>query len=783
MPSEFELDSVLASSSSQSFKTINLKNRSAGAKEELTFRYIVKGSDDSVKYGKRSPFIVLNNKLDTSAPNPITNLTVKPGLGDFVFSWTASTSKDVKEYEITISDATGTKTETKVFKTNSTSYTITASEIYTIFNARITTLRFSVKVVDNSGNKSSAVYIDVTIAIDNDGFGDLVTPSGPTLTAGIESITVTWDGKTSGNQLYSANLDKIEVIVNNNSYGFLLGAGKLTVSNLVGGSVATVVFKAYDKFGRVSGLSTAQQITVLSVPASVPETPLTPAIGGFTASGILGAIKLNWNGTYNSGSGFNGFNAVKIYASSSENGTYEFVGQMTSGNTPNSITIPINGSSVNYGVTTYFKASSTNTATPPEESALIGPLTVGNSATKLTATPLQATQLDLGPGSVSIAKLQGGVLAYNNILSGSMQSSNMLRVGSYGAARIEIAPNAFSYDDPLTPGNDAQPILAGITVYGSGSSGTVQAFRADMAGNVNINFAAGSSSSFSAGSGAAWTSGALSGVERFKIDSSGMYLGADTYAAATFKVNYKGQLEATQATIKGNVEASTGKIGDWTILSGRIQNAAGTVYLDATNGRIYGAQLQAASILGSNISMDTNSVKITFDAADYLISGDDYSTTEEINTPSYDSITGEFLGYTTTYQTVQRNAVKITDTTWLGATPSTKFYYGEMWLNSGNTYGEVTIYQNYQNGYMGLKFTASDYGQDIYLYGPDTANWTNEHLTIGSKDQPAVLQVDSSGRVSRGRAFFYTGSSSATILGSTWNSVGQNGDIVFSTNN
>ena len=46
-----------------------------------------------------------------------------------------------------------------------------------------------------------------------------------------------------------------------------------------------------------------------------------------------------------------------------------------------------------------------------------------------------------------------------------------------------------------------------------------------------------------------------------------------------------------------------------------------------------------------------------------------------------------------------------------------------------------------------------------------------------------MLQTDATGKVTRGRAIFTTGSSSTTILGATWTNVGQNGDLAFSTNN
>jgi hypothetical protein len=87
---------------------------------------------------------------------------------------------------------------------------------------------------------------------------------------------------------------------------------------------------------------------------------------------------------------------------------------------------------------------------------------------------------------------------------------------------------------------------------------------------------------------------------------------------------------------------------------------------------------------------------------------------------------------------------------------------------------------------MGFELRANSTEKGFYFIGDETIsgqNWGVEHLTTSYKDQPAMLQTDATGKVTRGRAIFTSGSSSTTILGSTWNSVGQNGDLAFSTNN
>ena len=110
----------------------------------------------------------------------------------------------------------------------------------------------------------------------------------------------------------------------------------------------------------------------------------------------------------------------------------------------------------------------------------------------------------------------------------------------------------------------------------------------------------------------------------------------------------------------------------------------------------------------------------------------------------------------------------------------------ETWYSSGTTGGTVINYVNYLGGYMGFELRANSTEKGFYFIGDETIsgqNWGVEHLTTSYKDQPAMLQTDATGKVTRGRAIFTSGSSSTTILGSTWNSVGQNGDLAFSTNN
>jgi hypothetical protein len=161
------------------------------------------------------------------------------------------------------------------------------------------------------------------------------------------------------------------------------------------------------------------------------------------------------------------------------------------------------------------------------------------------------------------------------------------------------------------------------------------------------------------------------------------------------------------------------------------------------------------------------------------------TTTEEISIPSYDYINDEWTSTTTT-NTVVSNTVKFTDSLFEGGLPDSAFYYGETWYASGTSGGSVINYVNYLGGYLGFEIRANTTEKGFYFIGDSNIsgqNWELAHPTTSGKDQPAMLQTDATGKVTRGRAIFTTGSSSTTILGSTWTSVGQNGDLAFSTNN
>lgn len=632
---DFVLDSKVASTESQeSFKTIKVKNRAAGAKEQLTFRYIVKGEADAINYGLRSPFVEFNNLLDTSAPNPITGLSAKPSLGSFIFSWTKSTSKDAKTHEITISDSTGTKSQTKVFTSEATSYTLTNAEVLGIFgNVFVSTIKFSVKVIDNSGNKSSAVFIDVVLSDDSDISGLLIPPSAPTLIAGVESVEISWDGKNSAtpSTYYSPNIDAVDIYINSVKVGTFTPvytgavpagfAGHKMSVRYDGGTIVQAYLIARDKFSRSRSSASSNQVTVLQQPAAQIEAPTLPT--GLSVASAPFGVTVSWNGSYSGGADFDGFAGINIYASSSDLGasttsdiSTKLVGNMAVNKTYNKVTVGIDALRQATGLT------ATTVYTSPIY-FYYAALNLNNEFYKV-GNLVTYTRLGSGnPSKANFVDLTSGIISIENLVAGNGKFTSWLRAGTDGGARIELNSGSSFTADGTT-------VLPGLAIYPS--SGTTPVFSADLSGNVTIDLGATATTNvFKVGSG----SNAMY-IQPAHTPSTnntrGMWIGGTTLATAPFSVNFSGQMKATQATISGVINASSGGFGTldsntgllqsgWSINGARIESFAngtanGSIYLDGSTGVIRGAVIEQVS---GQTSITINSSGITaLGAPDFL---------------------------------------------------------------------------------------------------------------------------------------------------------------------
>jgi hypothetical protein len=170
--------------------------------------------------------------------------------------------------------------------------------------------------------------------------------------------------------------------------------------------------------------------------------------------------------------------------------------------------------------------------------------------------------------------------------------------------------------------------------------------------------------------------------------------------------------------------------------------------------------------------------KLFFQSSNYAISAGASSYTYQGDSGYYDS-EGDWVD-TSAPQTISNNDIRFTDATYGGAVPSgTNYYYGELWLGSGsNSAGSVDLWANHPGGFIGVSLVANSDSKNIYVYGDSSAGFTTQHRSStsdSSKESPAFLQVDSLGRMSRGRAIITGGSSAPS------NTLGLTGDLYFST--
>ena len=205
-------------------------------------------------------------------------------------------------------------------------------------------------------------------------------------------------------------------------------------------------------------------------------------------------------------------------------------------------------------------------------------------------------------------------------------------------------------------------------------------------------------------------------------------------------------------------------------------------------GTIYANQgIFSGSVSGANITMTgtvsgygTASTKLLFQDSNYAISAGS-SSFEYPNTGGYYDDDGEWVsaGGTTV---VTNNDIRFTDATKAGAVPQSTetFSYGELWLGSGtNQKGTIDLFANYPGDYIGISLLADKTTQNIIIKGPASAGFETVHRSSSSlsstSESPAFLQVDSEGRLTRGRAIFSGGSSAPS------SNIGLQGDLYFST--
>jgi hypothetical protein len=374
----------------------------------------------------------------------------------------------------------------------------------------------------------------------------------------------------------------------------------------------------------------------------------------------------------------------------------------------------------------------------------------------------------------------GTVNANAGNFTGSIQVGGQFKLTTATGTKIEMGA--------LT--NASGAYTGGVGIQGTDANGTL--FQLDTSSGIIAN----------KGTIGGWT------ISETEIKRGNTSLGASgaisAGAAGQFSVSSAGALSATGATISGEIKATSGFIGSTNgstatgfnfnatqITSVGFPSGSSQIILDGSTGTISGGKINGTLITGSDITMSgsatqygTSTTKLLFSASDYKIAAGSSTFTYPSNTGYYDG-DGEWVS-TGASTIVTNNDIRFTDNTWGGAVPTvgvSTFSYGELWLGSGNgttTAGTVDLFANFPGDYIGISLTANSTTQNIIIKGPAGAGFGSSYVhrssaTDSSKESPAFLQVDSGGRLTRGRAIFSGGSSAPS------SDIGLQGDLYFST--
>jgi len=372
-------------------------------------------------------------------------------------------------------------------------------------------------------------------------------------------------------------------------------------------------------------------------------------------------------------------------------------------------------------------------------------------------------------GLTGIVINSSGTIANSDYIKsdGTFSLANGLLTFSGGVLAVsgDITANSLAANTDLT----------GLSI--SGTTGTFGGVTINSSGITSTNFSVTSTGILSAASGT---------IGGWDINGTQLRSTGTNYITLN-------PLTPRITLVKG-VADTYGAVGSITIdpIEG-IKDGAGNFSLTPAGVlTLKGSITSGSTITGSDITMTGNksgtgslssTTKLLFSASNYAISAGSSSFTYEGTSGGYNS-DGDWVD-SVADQVISNNDIRFTDATYGGAVPySSTYYYGELWLGSGsNSAGSVDLWANYppsgnQSGYIGISLVADSSSKNIYVYGDSTAGFTTTHrssVSDSSKESPAFLQVDSSGRLSRGRAILTGGSSSPS------NDLGLTGDLYFST--
>jgi hypothetical protein len=493
---------------------------------------------------------------------------------------------------------------------------------------------------------------------------------------------------------------------------------------------------------------------------TAPQDPFAPVVKAGLASVIV-----EWSGKKSDGTDLTvtGFSGARVHIGTSSGFTPSadnWVHTLNFANGSNRVSIGVGsvidktaGTTLQYGTAYHVKLVAVNASgtTSGAVSASNNPVTVAR---------LPASEIDAGILRADAYIQAGADGGQRAVLSGS--TSPFIIYGTDGTTKLL---------EFLTSGTTGT-----LAIKGSGTfSGDISAASGTFTGNVTTsgNISA-SNGLFSVNNGlltaqsgtiGGWTiTGSL--LESAVVGNNKITLNPSTPKIALVQ-------GSTEKITIDPVEGIKDSVGNFTLTPAGILTVKGAITSGST---ITGADI---TMTGSVSGYGVSSTKLLFQASNYAISAGSSSYTYVGTSGSYDD-DGDWID-SISNQTVTNTDIRFTDASLAGAVPSSgsNFSYGELWLGGGaGSSASVDLWANYPGGFIGISLAASASSKNIYVYGDSSAGFTTQHRSStsdSSKESPAFLQVDSSGRMSRGRAIITGGSSSPS------NTLGLKGDLYFST--
>lgn len=350
-------------------------------------------------------------------------------------------------------------------------------------------------------------------------------------------IKVTWNGNDSSGKPIT-NIDRVDIYIDGSPFNGLKPAGSFKTSGTQ--TIAApagqyiVALYAVTNYGSTSPVSTSRTVTVADAGQTIisPENPDVP-----TLTAGLASIIVSWNGKKlvdGVASNFSpgAFASAKVYIGTSAGfvaSDNNWVHSLNFANGTNQVSIGVGtvidkslGTKLEYGVPYYVKIKTVNAAVPPVETS---------------------TAVSSSPTNITVDKV-----AASEIKTGFLSADAQILAGISGGARVELSGST-------TP----------FVIYGTGGQELLK-FISSPTPSLTVNGGGIFTGDLSAGSG----------TSIFKSDSSGIYLGNETFGLAPFSVSRNGTLKA-----------QSGTIGGWQISGSYLQNTTGTFQINSNDSAMY----------------------------------------------------------------------------------------------------------------------------------------------------------------------------------------------------